>query len=158
VVQQMFSVNDKVYWVIKPRADKLLERAGVIIAVVEAERHPNSCGFGMVVAQNVYVRNETSYLVRIPGTKSIFWLSDRILLPLPIEKDSLLTTQKPAQQKALFVDKSDRIKIKKLCRQLDLDFTESRDFVHVPGMHKRFVFHTMCGVEFICAIEYIKDL
>jgi len=154
----MYAVNDKVYWVIKPRADKTLERAGVIIAVVEGEQHPNSCGFGMVVAQNVYVRNDTSYLVRIPGTKSIFWLSDRILLPLPPEKEDLLTMQKPAQQKILSIDKTDRLKMKRLCKRLDMDFTESRDFLHVPAMHKRFVFHTMCGVEFICNIECIKDL
>lgn len=153
-----FKIRDEVYWVIPTRTDKTLERAGIIVAEVPPETHPNSVGFGEVVAPNVFLRGEVSYLVQIPNTQSIFWLSPKQIQPIPADKRVLFDQQAPAQIKKNSVDHRDRITLKRLCKKLGFDFTESKDFLHVPGMKKRFVFRVSQGVEYISYIEPIKDI
>ena len=153
-----FKIRDEGYWQIPTRTAKTLERAGIIVAIVPAESHPNSVGFGRVVADNVFLRGETSYLVQIPNTQSIFWLSAKQMVPLPVEKRVLFEQQAPAQIKKNSVDHRDRLTLKRLCKKMGLEFTESKDYLHVPGMSKRFVFRVSGGVEYISHFEVIKDL
>lgn len=156
----MFEVGTKVYWTIKPRADKVLERAGVIVGIVPAEVHPNTVsqrlGYGKVVDDKVYVRTEQSYLVQIPNRASVFWLGEKVMELLPEEKTYLLQMQSPSQEKAGAINRGDRLKIKKLCKKLGYEFTESRDFLYVPDMRKRFVFQVTGGEEFVASIEQIR--
>ena len=153
-----FKVRDEVYWQIPTRTAKVLERAGIIVAEVPAEQHPNNVGFGEVVSPNVFLRGEVSYLVQIPNTQSIFWLSTKTMQPLPPEKRILFEQQSPAQLKKLSVDHRDRLTLKRLCKKLNVEFTESKDFLHVPAMKKRFVFRVSQGIEYVAFIEAIKDL
>ena len=151
-----FKTRDEVYWVITPRKDRKIERAGIVVAVVPAFEHPNSVGVGKIVHDNVHIRSEESYIVQIPNTQSFFWLSGKTISILPEDKKHLLQTQVRAQEKPLAVDKHDRLKIKQLCKTMGWDFSESKDFIHIDSIKKRFVFRVMGGVEFIWRIEQIR--
>jgi hypothetical protein len=77
--------------------------------------------------------------------------------PLPETKRHLIHEQVPVTSNRVFIiDRTDRIKLKRLCKELDAEFTESEDHLNVITWGKRFVFRIMGGVEFLSTIDTIK--
>ena len=147
-----FKVDQYVYWVKNVRGE-LHERVGRVLAVIEPYQHPNSTSLGNVVSDKYPARSFTTYLVLSHG--AIFFVD--CAQEVPEGKMSLLETQpKPTVKRgATIIDKSDRLKIKKLLKNLGVEFTEADRSVHVPDWGKRFWFNVSSGIEFISSIENI---
>ena len=147
-----FKVDQYVYWVKNVRGE-LHERVGRVLAVIEPYQHPNSTSIGKVVSDKYPARSFTTYLVLSHG--AIFFVD--CAEEVPEGKMSLLETQpKPTVKRgATIIDKSDRLKIKKLLKNLGVEFTEADRSVHVPDWGKRFWFNVSGGIEFISSIENI---
>lgn len=146
-------VGTEVYWTLKTKTGELKERAGVIFGIVFPECHPNSV-FPNMFSPKITTRNYTSYLVRVAGTNAIFWPPH--VYPLPSGKQHLLLEQAPITSKRLQIDRSDRFKIRKLCKKLGWEFSESTESLSILTANKRFWFRVFGGEEFICNIENIR--
>lgn len=146
------NVGDTVYWIQKTKTREI-ERVGQVIGIVQPECSPNKI-IPNFVRDTVSLRNFTTYLVRVFGSNAIFWPSNIVLLPE--SKKHLLDNPEPVTTTRTFVDHGDRLKIKQLCKKMAVEFTESKDYIHIPAWGKRFVFRTLNGVEFVCQIEPIQ--
>lgn len=157
IEEATFEVGDKVFWVTNTR-NYLCERAGYVVAAVPPLVHVNNMGFGEIVSPKMSELNSWSYLVRTPVSELLFWVSN--LQPLPKDKESLLEAQKPfttkRQSPAQAIDRSDRIKIKRCLKKLDMEFTESEKHINNLTGNVRYVFNVQNGIEFLAEIEYIK--
>lgn len=149
------NVGDIVYWVQKTKLREI-ERVGQVIGVVQPECSPNKI-IPNFVRDTISLRNFMSYLVKVNsgGQYYIFWPSR--VVPIPESKKHLLTTMAPVTTNRIFtIDHKDRLLLKKICKELGVDFTESEKHLNVPAWGKRFVFRVLNGVEFIAYIEVIK--
>jgi hypothetical protein len=157
IEEATFEVGQAVFWVTNTR-NYLCERAGHVIAAVPPLEHANNMNFGEIASPNMSVRNDWSYLVRTPINPVIFWLST--LHHLPDDKKNLLEAQKPLTTKRQMpiqaIDRSDRIKIKRCLKKLDMEFTESEKHINNLTGNVRYVFNVQNGIEFLADIEYIK--
>lgn len=147
------NVGTEVYWVQKTK-NREIERVGKVIGVVPPECSPNKV-IPNYVKDTVSLRNFTTYLVRVYGSDFIYWASH--VSPLPETKRHLIHEQAPVTSNRVFIiDRTDRIKLKRLCKELDAEFTESEDHLNVITWGKRFVFRIMGGVEFLSTIDTIR--
>lgn len=147
------NIGDDVYWIHKSKI-KDIERAGKVIGIVPPECSPNKI-IPSFVKETVSLRNFTTYLVRVYGSDYIYWASS--VSPLPESKRYLIETQAKITSNRIFIiDRTDRIKLKRLCKELDAEFTESEDHLNVITWGKRFVFRILDGREFLSSIEPIK--
>ena len=145
-------VGSDVYWIQKTKTREI-ERVGRVIGVVQPECSPNKI-IPNFVRETVSLRNFTTYLVRVYGSNAIFWQGNVTILPE--SKRYLIDNPTPVTTSRTFIDGNDRLQIKKLCKKLSVEFTESKDYLHIPAWGKRLVFRTLNGVEFICRIEPIQ--
>ena len=147
------NVGTEVYWVQKTK-NREIERVGKVIGVVPPECSTNKV-IPNYVKDTVSLRNFTTYLVRVYGSDFIYWASQ--VSPLPETKRHLIHEQVPVTSNRVFIiDRTDRIKLKRLCKELDAEFTESEDHLNVITWGKRFVFRIMGGVEFLSTIDTIR--
>ena len=147
------NVGTEVYWVQKTK-NREIERVGKVIGVVPPECSPNNI-IPNFVKDTVSLRNFTTYLVRVYGSEFIYWASS--VSPLPDTKRHLITEQVPVtSNRSFIIDRTDRIKIKKLCKELNAEFTESEDHLNVITWGKRFIFRILGGIEFVSTVEQIK--
>ena len=157
IEEATFEVGDAVYWQQNTR-NYICERAGHVVCTIPPLVHANSVGFGEVVSPKMSERNEWSYLVRTPISPLLFWISH----PQHLKKDQecLLEAQKPfttkRQSPVQAIDHSDRIKIKRWLKKLDMEFTESEKHINNLTGNVRYVFNVQNGIEFLADIEYIK--
>lgn len=146
-------VGTDVYWVQRTKTREI-ERVGKVIGVVQPECSPNNIIPGYV-RDTISLRNFKTYLVKLYGANAIFWPGT--VVPLPESKRHLILEQAPVTTSRTFlIDHNDRLKIKKVCKELGADFTESENYLNVTTWGKRFVFRVLGGVEFISYIENIK--
>ena len=147
------NIGDEVYWIQKTK-NREIERVGKVIGVVPPECSPNKV-IPNYVRETTSLRNFTTYLVRVYGSDFIYWASS--VVPLPEIKRHLIHEQAPVTSTRTFIiDRTDRMKLKKLCKELDAEFTESEDHLNVITWGKRFVFRIMDGREFFATIEPIR--
>lgn len=149
------NVGDTVYWVQKTKTREI-ERVGQVIGIVQPECSPNKI-IPNFVRDTISLRNFVSYLVKVNsgGQSYIFWPSR--VIHIPETKKHLLTTMAPVTTTRTFIiDHKDRLLLKRICKELGVDFTESDEHLNVPSWGKRFVFRVLNGEEFISYIEVIK--
>jgi hypothetical protein len=71
----MYSINEKVAWTSASGGFKK-KKTGIIIAIVPPATDPRSCipaGYGFKNHHVAKWRKDESYLVRIEGTKKLYW-------------------------------------------------------------------------------------
>ena len=147
-----FKVDQYVFWVKNVRGE-LHERVGRVISVIPAYQHPNSTSFGKIVSDKYPPRSYTTYLVLSHG--AIFYVD--CAQEVPEGKMSLLDTQpKPTVKRgATIVDKSDRLKIKKVLKRAGVEFMESDKSLSILDSRKRLWFSVSGGME---TLSYIEDI
>lgn len=147
-------INDIVYWNLNTWIGTVIERVGIIKAIVPCDTHPNTLGFGIVVSKKMCTRSKESYLVSVPTSKGLLWISTLVLCP--VDKLYLLNEQKPLTTTKEHIDRRDRLKLKKLCKSLGVDFLEGTDSLSVPTWCKRFWFKSTMGLEAVNSVERLK--
>ena len=147
-----FKVDQYVYWVKNVRGE-LHERVGRVLAVIEPYQHPNSTSIGKVVSDKYPARSFTTYLVLSHG--AIFFVD--CAEEVPEGKMSLLETQpKPTVKRgATIIDKSDRLKIKKVLKRAGVEFMKSDKPLSIMDSRKRLWFSVSGGTE---TLSYIEDI
>lgn len=89
----MFDINQKVTWLSKSGGHEK-RKMGMVIAIVPPAKDPRSCiptGYSFKNNRVAKWRKDVSYLVRIEGTKKLYWpvVDDLILVePTPITAQS----------------------------------------------------------------------
>jgi len=82
----VFDINQKVTWASESGGFRKVKR-GMIIAIVPAATDPRSCippGYSFKNHRMAKWRKEVSYLVRIEGTKKLYWpVADDLVLVFP---------------------------------------------------------------------------
>ena len=148
-----FKVDQYVYWVKNVRGE-LHERVGRVISVIPAYEHPNSTRYGRIVSDKYPARSFVTYLVLSHG--AIFFVD--CATDVPEGKMELLETQpKPTVKRgATIIDKSDRLKLKKLLKKVNMEFMEADRSISVPDMNKRFWFTVANSIEYISSIDIIS--
>lgn len=150
---ETLKIGEDVYWIQKTKTREI-ERVGKIIGIVQPECSPNRIIPGFI-RDTVSLRNFTTYLIRVYGSNAIFWPTT--VTRLPESKKYLLDNPVPVTTSRRFeIDKKDRMVLKRLCKELDAEFTESDGHLNVITWGKRFIFRVLGGIEFVAEVETIK--
>lgn len=137
-------------------------KAGVVFAVVPPRVDPRSLiPAGYFFASNSEFRTETSYLVRIPKIKAVYWPENPI--PLNRSEEHLIYSQKMPESLNCNVaplDTSDRCKLKKIFDLTGVRYVERTPFIADIDNGRRYWFETdkKDHVEYISEIEEFKVL
>lgn len=151
----MYKTGDFVQWTTSVHGNDY-QRAGEIIAIVPAGKCPNE-----YVPNNHILhirgkpRNTLSFLVAIPGYKTLYWPSIELLSPLTMANWELLYSQQiyTKPRKLEGVDQGDREKIKKLCDLMGDKYYENMKMITIPAWGKRLFFKTIKDIECIYKVE-----
>jgi len=150
-----FNCGDQVYWEI-PVGGVNIERAGVVVAVVPAGADPYEyTPEGMFCKLNGSIREDESYLIRVPGISYVFWPRVGKLSALTTEKAYILDTQPKVTKHYIIktVDHSDRLSILAIAMLMEDEVVQTKDLIEVRAWRRRFWFDTDKGVEFIHSID-----
>lgn len=151
----MYDIGSYVQWDANVRG-KTYKRAGEVLALVPMGKDPrNYVPTNYVLHIRGKPRNTISYLIKIPGLKTLYWPPLESLLPLPMVDWELLYSQqiymKPRKLEG--IDQSDRNVLKALCELLGDKYYENVKMITIPAWGKRFYFKTVRKLECIYKIE-----
>jgi hypothetical protein len=147
----MLDIGTPVYWSYKNKNGDVIERAGTVFGIVQPEVHPNQL-FPNLFSENLQTRTYISYIVNV---QDVLFFPAQVEV-LPEDKMYLLKKQAPITSKQQPVDRSDRMKLRKMCRDLGYDYDERESYFYILTTKKKLKFRVLHGQEFICDIEEMR--
>lgn len=160
----MYKVGDYVQWVASVRG-KTYNRAGEVISAVPPGKNPLKY---VPPTYDLHIRGKPrdvlSFLIRIPGCRTLYWPNPESLYPLPMSDYALLYNQQLYMKVRSIhdIDQSDRQSIKAICKLMDLvyddQYFENEKSITVPAWGRRFHFKVNKGIEYLYEIEDFKPV
>ncbi len=156
----LYQKNDYVYWTFSSKG-KQYERAGEVCFIVPPYENPKKYvpSYYTFFSRGTKTRDVVSFLIRVPGSKVLYWPPLESLQPLPLNKWDILYSQKTRIRTKDYsmIDRTDREKIIKICSLIEYiygdRYFENDNFITVPMWGKRFWFGIKNRREYLKKVE-----